>query len=382
MPATNVGSGVPSLDQVLGGGLLEGDNVVWIVTDAAVYGVIEEAFLASCAGSRPTVFVACGRSGMRRRLPPGVRRLNAGEGARLAQPTALSAALDELMAREPAMAIVVDDFDELVNRWGSDTARRFFARACPSMLQAGAITYWRAGADTAPAVLDACRQITQCTLELTSRHLRVLKAEGRARSLQGAVHDVEHGDGSVRFVANSTSGRLARGLVRLRRDLGLTQAELAAAAGVTPSAMSQAESGSRGLAVDTLITLSDRLGVSVDRIVNGQPEPGYRLTRHDRVPRRRGAVPLVDDAAVGLRAFYVALAAGERGEPPSAPGSPQLVAVVAGLVQVELGGDTPVLRSGDTLLVETLTIGWWLNLAEEPGGLYWIVREELRTPRR
>jgi transcriptional regulator with XRE-family HTH domain len=375
--ARTVTSGVPALDRLLGGGFLDGDNVIWIA-DAGDerYRRVEETFMASSAAAqRPTLFVAVTRRDLRRRLPDGVEVLDATPGTQVASAAALADEFDELMAQRPPMSIVIDGFAELVARWGPDSARAFFTWTCPSMLDTGAVTFWRFPADVSGVVLRACRQVTQCVLELSERDLRVVKAEGRPRSTQGSVHRVELDHGELVLTGQPPAGRLARGLQRLRRDLGLTQAQLAAAAGVTPSAISQAESGVRGLSLDTLIEISDRLGVSLDRLVSAEPDSGYRLTRHDRGPDDRGVVALADDAAIGLRAYSVVLAPGERGQPPITQGPPQLVAVVEGLVQVAVGDDMPVLRAGDSLLAESFPVRSWQNLRASRAALYWIARD-------
>jgi transcriptional regulator with XRE-family HTH domain len=356
VPAVVVSSGVAGLDGLLGGGLLQGDNVVWVVGPGSAYLSFRAAFVASSRAVRPTFVVGP-------------------DDAVTADPTTLTAELRAVMDRQPVTSIVVDGYAELVARWGADAARDVFVRTCPAMLQAGAVTYWELSPDLPASLIEACRQVTQCLLELDATRLRVVKAEGRARSLQDSVHTVHVLDGEVEFRADPAHGRLARGLTRLRRDLGLTQAQLAAAAGVSASAISQAESGGRGLSVDTLVTLSDRLGISLDRLMGTDVEPGYRLTRHDRSRERHGVVALADDARTGLRAFHVRLDGHERRQPPRASGLPQLVAVVEGLVQVQLGDDTPVLRGGDSLLAESVAVGWWQNLRGEPAALYWVVRD-------
>jgi transcriptional regulator with XRE-family HTH domain len=374
--ARTVPSGAPAVDRVLGGGFLEGDNVIWIAaSDDERYRFVERAFLAASAGVRPTLSVAVTRRELSRRVPDGVQRLNATAGTRLGKAAALADELERMLARQPSMSIVIDGFDELATRWGQDAARAFFVRTCPAMLQAGAVTFWRAPPGIGAGLLRACRQVTQCVLELAGEHLRVVKAEGRPRSTQGSVHRVDVVGDALTLTAQPAAGRLARGLQRLRADLGLTQAQLAAAAGVTPSAISQAESGARGLALDTLILLGDRLGVGLDRLVSAEPDGGYRLTRHDRGRDQRGVVALADDAAVGLRAFSVALAPGDRGHPPLDHGLPQLVAVVEGLVQVMVGDDMPVLRAGDSLLAETVPVRSWQNLRPARAALYWVARD-------
>ncbi len=178
---------------------------------------------------------------------------------------------------------------------------------------------------------------------MARRQLRVLKAASRSSSVAGSVHHVDVVDGAVALTAGSTAGRLARGLAAVRQDLGHTQAQLASAAGVTPSAICQVESGSRGLSVDTLIAIADqarrdarRVGQcpALRRLPTGPPRPATH-------PAARGVIPLADDAAVGLRAYLVVLDGGDRGVPPVAHTGVQLVAVVRSLVQVEAGQDRP-----------------------------------------
>ena len=375
MPAQTVTSGVPTLDDVLGGGLLQGDNVVWLAAGDGAYRQFESTFRDTSAGAHPTLVVAVTRRELALPLPVGVERLNAIAGSRCGRAPALADELERIIRRQPLMSMVIDGFSDLARRWGIDEARRFFVRICPAMLQAGTVTFWRFAPGLDAALVEACRQVTQCMLEVRADRLRVIKAEGRPRSIQGSVHHIELHDGVPVLTTHPTSGRLARGLTALRRDLGLTQAQLAHAAGVTASAISQAESGVRGLSVDTLILLTDRLGVTIDRLVNAEPASGYRLTRHDRGRVHRGAVALADDGAAGMRAFYVALAPGEYSEPPVSHVAPSLVAVVDGLIQVELGADTPVLRAGDSLLAETVRVTAWRNLGPAPAAFYWVLRD-------
>ena len=376
MPTAVAHSGIESLDDLLGG-LIPGDNVVWVTERDARYALVERAFLAASSSRRPTLYVATGRSELERPLPDGVGVLDATTAGRLGRPAALADELERRLAEAPASCLVVDGLAALARRWGSDEALAFFSRACPSMLQAGAVTYWRAPRSLGARFLEGIRQITQCMLELRGDQLRVLKAESRSGSVAGSVHHLDVVDGVVALTASSTAGRLARGLAAVRQDLGLTQAQLASAAGVTPSAISQVESGSRGLSVDTLIALADRLGVTLDRLVSAQPAAGYQLARHDRRPTRLpgGVIPLADDAAVGLRAYLVVLDGGDRGVAPVAHTGVQLVAVVRGLVQVDAGEDRPVLRAGDSLLAETVPVRAWSNLRPDPAVLYWVLRD-------
>jgi transcriptional regulator with XRE-family HTH domain len=144
---------------------------------------------------------------------------------------------------------------------------------------------------------------------------------------------------------------------------------------VSASAISQAESGRRGLSIDTLLLLADNLGITMDELLSVTQPGGYVLARRERVGRHAAVTPLLDDPKAGLRAYLVRLAGGESGRPPNAHKGAELILVAAGLVQLELGSDTPVLRSGDAALATTVPLSSWRNLTAEPAALFWIVRD-------
>lgn len=371
-----VGTGTSSIDGLLGG-LIPGDNVVWVGDSTDVWDSVEARFLSLSASERPTLFVACTGAEMRRTLPPAVDRFDASRASLRGSPGALADALETYLVDNPTCAVVVPGLTQLARRWGAGQAVAFFARTCPTMLQTGALTYWWLPSSIGGDLLEQVRQVTQVMLEIRGEQLHVTKAESRPASVVGSVHDIRLHDGDLQLSWNPSAGRLARGLVAIRRDLGLSQAQVAQAAGVTPSAISQAESGSRGLSVDTLISMADRLGISLDRLVSSRPLPGYVLSRHDRSRplRGRSVTALANDATVGLRAYFVTLDGNERGEPPILHQGIELVALARGLVQVETGDDTPVLRSGDSLLTTSASITGWRNLRPDPAAFYWILRD-------
>lgn len=369
-------SGTPAVDALLGG-LIPGDNVVWVGSDEEVWRAVEGPFLATAAGARPTLSVACTAAEVRRPHPRAVTVLDASARSPHGRPRPLADALEAYVTANPSSVISVRGFAELARRWGEPEAAAFFARTCPTMLQSGALTYWWLRSTLGRAVLDQVRHVTQVMLEVRGARLHVTKAESRPSAVVGSVHDVRIAAGELHLAWNPSAGRLARGLAAVRRDLGLSQAQLAQAAGVTPSAISQAEAGARGLSVDTLITLADRLGVGIERLVSASAQPGYTLARHDRsrVERRGGVVALADDATLGLRAFFVRLDADEEGVPPLTHQGIELVAVVRGLVQVETADGAPVLRAGDSVLTTTTPVTGWRNLRPDPAAFYWVLRD-------
>jgi transcriptional regulator with XRE-family HTH domain len=169
-------------------------------------------------------------------------------------------------------------------------------------------------------------------------------------------------------------GRLGRGLEQLRHQRSLSQTDLARLGRVSPSAISQAEGGRRGLSLDTLLSLADGLGVGLDELLASTPLPGYVLGRHHRGSTET-QIPLLDDPKAGLRAYLVRLGPGEAAKPDSAHKGLELVLVASGLVQVTIGEATPVMRAGDVALATRDAVSGWRNLVNEPALLFWILRD-------
>lgn len=361
-------TGDPALDQLLGG-LLPGDNVVWIGDRGDIHSVVEGRFLAE--GDGPHMLVLLDDDDT---VPSAeVEMIDARPGRPFADVVALEREILRIGAI-PGARLVIRDLDTLVRRLGADTALGFFTRTCPRLFDQGAYAYWRASRQVSGRILEDIQRVTQCAIEHTGGRLRVLKAESRPRAV-GRIFDLTLDDGSLQLDEVRALSRLADGLRRLRTTRGLTQTEIARMAEVTPSAISQVEAGQRGLNLDTLLTLGQALNVSIDDLIGYHPDPGYVLARRDRIPSRRGLVPLLDDPEAGLRAYLVVLGPGETGEPGAVHKGAELVLVGSGVVQIVLNEETPVLRSGDAVLVTQDAIHGWRSLTSETTRLFWIVRD-------
>ncbi|KAA3637647.1 MAG: XRE family transcriptional regulator [Armatimonadetes bacterium] len=362
-------TGEPALDGLLGG-LLPGDNIVWVGDRPELHDRIESAFLKTAAAPATLVVLSDAPDPQ---VPPGVEMVDGRSG----RPHADLLALEREIIRrgsQPGARIVIRDLDALVRRLGPKAALGFFTRTCPRLFDLGAIAYWRASRPEASPILDGVQRVTQCVVDHTAGRLRVVKAEGRPHAV-GRIFDVEAGTKGISLEEVRALGRLADGIRRLRASRGLTQSAIAQLADVSPSAISQVESGQRGLSLDTLLTLGQALNVSIDELIGYQPDQGYILARRDRDPAQRGVIPLLDNPDTGLRAYLVILGAGESGEPHAVHKGAELVLVGTGVVQIVLNEETPVLRAGDALLVTTDAIHGWKNLLPETTRLFWIVRD-------
>jgi transcriptional regulator with XRE-family HTH domain len=366
-------TGVDDLDRLLSGGVLAGDNVVWVGDDSSLLRGFATAF-AGVAPERTRYVLLSDRRGVPDGLHP-MEVLDARPRGALADPLALERALVESPAA-PGARVVMEGFDALVRRWGAERAVGYFVRVCPRLFDVGATAYWTATRRAVGATfVDAARKVTQCLFEVRADQLRIVKAEGQPSHLQGALVSLRRGSDGIRLGREQALGRLGEGLRRLRQDRNLSQTDLARLADVSPSAISQTESGRRGLSLDTLVVLAERLGVSLDELLAREPSADYVLARRDRLARAPRVAALLDDPSQGLRAYFVRLGPAEEGAPSMLHKGAELVLVAHGLVSIDLGDTTPVLRAGDAILATRAPIRGWRNLQAGPASLFWILRD-------
>src|SRR5689334_9047521 len=374
----NPSTGVPSLDAALDG-LYWGDNVVWEYGDRAgvtgFYGALarraaEYDYAAYVTLDTPPEEVAA--------RYPGLDPIDARAGGPCASPQALLEAVRSRCRGGRRNLLLLDSIGLMSERWGSAPTSAFFTRCCPMLLEVGAIAYW--SLPRSPE-LDRVRRdvedVTQCVLVLREGRLRIAKAEGRPAGVQGSVWHYRSGGDPPELEQAPAAARLGAALRAVRMQRQLSQAALAQMAGVSASAISQAERGQRCLSLETLLELTGRLHITVDELLRGEVSAGYRLGRRDDpalTPTGRPA-PLLDDPEAGMRAYLVRLAAGASSAPQIAHKGTELVAVVAGLVQVVLTGGRPVLRAGEVLLADRSSIVEWRNIGQRPAALFWIIRD-------
>jgi DNA-binding XRE family transcriptional regulator len=370
-------SGVPDLVDLMGG-LILGDNVVWVVEGDEVVERLEDALLAEALRRDQRCTYVTGHSDparLRSRLGDSVSILDARPRGAHATAAVLETAILESAGGTPPGCVVVEGLDRFSRRWGPARAVGFFSRVCPRLFDIGALAYWRAPRrELGRNFIEQITQVTQCVLEVGDRHLRVIKAEGRPSSVQGRLLRLRVNDGGISLEDDRALGRVGRGLERLRQERNLTQTDLARILDLTPSAISQAEAGRRGLSLDTLLTLAERFGVGLDDLLSAAPVSGYALARRPR-GHTAPVTALLDDPGPGMRTYLVRLGPGESAAPEISHKGPELVLVASGLVQVTIGSDTPVMRAGDAMLATRVAVSGWRNLLNEPALVFWVLRD-------
>jgi transcriptional regulator with XRE-family HTH domain len=410
-------TGIDALDEVLGGGLGVGDNVVWQAADPAEVEPFVEAFLATANGTTPLTYLSF-------RLPPATvldrmgrvwdperfmlldgwtggrdgspgRRKGATAAAfrkarvrRLKDPADMEQVNRELaeIADElgPGAGYVFDDLTSMQRRWGPEAALASFLRWCPRLYQQRTVAYWLLERDAHPAAFRSrLAAITQVILDLEAtpaeRTLQVVKADGHPAGVRGrTLRYVVDGDRRIQVPQQAAGVRERIGeQVRAERiAAGLSQAELARRIGVTPSALSQVERGRHGLSGETLTRLWATLGVPFGPGANPAAPP-YRLARRGARqpvapgPGLAGETVLADPS--GLAVHELTVAAGGSGRRPFETKQPELVLVLEGALELQLGQETHTLQQGDAILVPSQPVTGWRNPARDPARVLWVV---------
>jgi transcriptional regulator with XRE-family HTH domain len=374
-------TGLDALDDVLGG-LYWGDNVVWQLDRAPV-----EPFyraIASLSEVFETKTVISVGASVNTYGVPGLTIIDAGPGRNLAQPAELLHELHRLCHPRGRRLLLFESVDRMVRSWGARSAREFFARCCPLVLEVGAIGYWTMNVrETSSPVQAAVQAVTQCALRVDERSVRVIKAEGRDDSVRGSVLHWHEEAGRPIIAPPEIAGRVAASLRSVRRARTLSQHDLGDLAGVTASAISQVERAERGLSLATLVRLSAALGVTLDDLLRGEDPGIYRIGRRADDPQRGldHTLTLLGGSGSDLQIDLVHLDAREPGRPTETRSGTGIVAVVSGLVQVNVAGQTPAVRHGEVLVAESEQIEGWRNLGGAEAVLFWIVfAESPRVP--
>jgi len=172
-------------------------------------------------------------------------------------------------------------------------------------------------------------------------------------------------------------GERLRDIRRLRHA---TLKTIADRAGVSESFLSQVERGRASASIASLRRIANALGVSVADLFEPDGPPRPRVLRKDQRPSLAFGVLgrkllLTPQPLQHLEVFVGELdPGGSTGPEPYAHGdSEELFVVIAGTVQLELGGDLHDLEAGDSIDYRSSTPHRITNVGEERAEVMWII---------
>jgi transcriptional regulator with XRE-family HTH domain len=314
-----VSTGIDPLDGLLGG-LFIGDNVVWFDKVGSLASAFCLRFLEhSQEQEKPVVYVTFDRS-PRNLLDklgplsenPSLTILDCftwGKGAgsdvfvsfyqgvtdwpcrfvRVDDPRNINHVMDALYgvhaSLEGEVHFIFESLTGAEELWGGeDKLLGFYAHSCPRLYELNTVAYWVMERDAHSQRLRAqISQIAQVVIELSVKrgrtYLTPLKAEKRDLKNFGTPYSYWTKGLTVSFDDGKKSGSnidIGSSLKRIRKIRGLSQAELAKLVGLSPSAVSQIESGLIYPSIPALFKMAEVLSVELSSLMVGESTVAQR----------------------------------------------------------------------------------------------------------
>jgi transcriptional regulator with XRE-family HTH domain/KaiC/GvpD/RAD55 family RecA-like ATPase len=427
--AEKISSGIPYLDHLLGY-FKTGDNVIWEVDAGSYIEVFLQHFIVhSLKNGYPVVYVSfnaspstltqsfhsfphlenltlldCFTSGKGKNDPVFARfyakekKGFPGKVVRVKKPQDLSqfrVALDGIEVEKGARTrYLFDSLTGMQEVWGGEKAtHKFFTYSCPRLYDLQTVAYWVLEKDAhTPSFKANLRHITQVVIELFRENgdllLKMNKLKGRFSRSAFLPKRYEVWDQRIIFPA--IGGRrplnLGEKIRGLREKMGLTQKDLAAQIGLTPSFISQLEKNLISPSLDSLLKLSERLNTPpVQFLMEGEEgslsrmvvKPGERKEVFLRELKRGEArIQLLvgDTANRRMEAYLITLPQGTevRGHFFQHKGD-EFAFLWEGEMELEVQGEKHLLKPGDSLYLETTVPSRWVNPGKGNAVLLWVL---------
>jgi transcriptional regulator with XRE-family HTH domain len=170
----------------------------------------------------------------------------------------------------------------------------------------------------------------------------------------------------------------------LRQERSLQQRQLAEKAALTPSMVSQIESGRLTPSLNTLGRIAAALGVPIATLFDGQPAGHFQVTRRKDCPvvSFDGSSEKWTVLGAGLfegkiRAVVSTLEARGKGVTTDKvvikPGQMKLFYVLDGTVGLRYNGERQTLEAGDSALLDGGLPHGWENLGTRKARVLWVI---------
>ncbi len=421
-----VSSGVNQLDRQLGG-LFIGDNVIWYDDAGSLASTFSFAFIKESQNlNRPLIYITFDRSPktLLEDLGPLAESHyltildcfthGKGDGSevfskfyqkggahwpfqivRVNDPDNPDVVSDAIYSLHGTMKedvrFVFESLTGMQDLWGGEEAiLRFYTRACPRLYELDTIAYWimekKAHSERLRASIN---QIAQVAIELSlSRGKSALTIRKADKRKPDALNSplIYWNDGlEVAFeVETGKGGNIDIGgrVKKIRERQAMPQKEMAALVGVTPSTISQIESGTIFPSIPALFKIAQVLNVSAAAFFGDQAAAAERVVFSEGTPISFADLPRQDIS-------------GYRLSPPDfdAAGDPYLIEITAGTrlpdhffihkgeelgyllsgeLELKVGSRLHRAGVGDVIYLATDQPAHWKNTSTETARLLWV----------
>lgn len=420
MSPIKISSGVEYLDKLIDRFNI-GDNIVWQVETGAFIELFCRAFvkesvkegqdviyvsfnnspknivtkLGSCANNSNVMFVDCftsgkgNNSGLFLDLYKSVYNKYKCKVVHVEKPGDVQnfvSIINSIEEAKPRGArYIFDSLTGMQDLWGSsEEITKFFTRQCPRLYELDTIAYWimekNAHDEQFRAKINHITQVVaDIAVESGACKLSVIKAENHPESNLLKPYRYEVIGSNIEFLESLSDGvvNIGKKIRDIRLSKEISQAQLAAETGVTPSAISQVENNAISLSLPALLRLTRALNVPVGMLFDeeqaGPAEFIFRAKNRSRNAGMKKGIScdlLMGDKGSGLEVFVVEVAPDVETESHffSHKGR-EFAFVISGTLEFDLKGRTYTLNSGDALYFTSEDPDRWRNNSEVPASL-------------
>ncbi|QYH36000.1 cupin domain-containing protein [Salinibacterium sp. M195] len=169
----------------------------------------------------------------------------------------------------------------------------------------------------------------------------------------------------------------------VRKEMGMTLAQLAAKSDLSPAIVSQIERGKANPSFTTLAQLAHGLEIPVGRFFVGHTEPASPVVRGSDRRNLQGVTResvgeavhelLTPDQNGLIEAQWIVSPPGhDTSATPFHHGGEEFGIVISGKIDVYLDGEAHVLEAGDSITFNPAAPHWYINRYEEPCVAIWV----------
>jgi len=278
--------------------------------------------------------------------------------------------------------------------WGGEEQLvNFYVRTCPRLYDLNTIAYWLIEKQAHSGKLRAqINQIAQVVIDLAVRRgktsLKIIKAENRTPDPRNKPFPYFSKDTSIRFNPDAQStGKTDLGsrIKSMRAHANLSQTDLAKRVGVTPSSISQIESGLIYPSLPALFRMAEVLSVEIGTLFKSDHDDAFPVVFR-KAEMQAAALPEMTDT--GTQCWRVPQIEAASRHTPSLieiPARTRLPAhffqhkgdeigyLIAGELRLTYRDREYDVAAGDFIYINE---GWpsaWENTGEDPARLLWLV---------
>jgi transcriptional regulator with XRE-family HTH domain len=285
---------------------------------------------------------------------------------------------------------VFDSMTGMQDLWGSDEQiTKFFTRQCPRLYELDTVAYWIMEKNAHSEQFRAqINHITQVVVDLSIEggacNLSVIKADNHPEEQMLKSHRYEVVNSNIEFLEAKDAGLLNMGrkIKEMRLQKEISQAQLAAEIGVTPSTISQVENNAISLSLPALLRMARALGVTVGSFFEREESASSQFifrakNRSTGVVRIKGAHfdSIIPDTPGCRTQAYIATIAPGTGinEHLAATKGAEFGFLLCGTLEFEIRGRAYTISEGDSVYFTSDIPSRWKNSSEKSAELLLVI---------